>query len=83
MTKISRNHKNALSMAHDTSLVLNLLASKVQKGEELSKEDLSALPTIANYSSHMLKTLLDALPEGDAEEAEEPKSTQSKRGQKK
>lgn len=57
---MNRDVKNAISMAHDTSLVLNLMAQKIQSGDEITEDDLSAVPTIAAYSSQVMKSLLSA-----------------------
>ena len=60
---LSTEKKNAISMAHDTSLVLNLLSQKIQSGQTPSEADLKTLPTIATYASQLMKHLLDAYSE--------------------
>lgn len=61
--KLDTQTREAITMAHDTSLLLSLLAQKIQFGEEITKEDLTSIPALSQYASRTLKALLDALSE--------------------
>lgn len=61
--KLNTQTREAITMAHDTSLVLSLLAQKIQSGADIDKEDLQSIPALSQYASRVMKALLDAVSE--------------------
>ena len=62
---LTSTQKNTIMMAHDSHTMLTILTHKVQAGQELSEDDLKALPTLMSYAGAVLKQLLDGMTEPD------------------
>lgn len=61
--KLDTQTREAITMAHDTSLVLSLLGQKIQSGQDINKEDLQSIPALSQYASRVMKALLEAVSE--------------------
>lgn len=75
--KLNTQTREAITMAHDTSLVLSLLAQKIQSGADIDKEDLQSIPALSQYASRVMKALLEAV----SEEPETRGQKENKRSQ--
>lgn len=66
---IDNKTANLLTMAHEVSRTLTILAVKVQSGAELDKGELQTLPGLATYADRVFSEIVPLLQEGEPKEA--------------
>lgn len=64
---LNTQQKNAIIMAHDLNTILTLMAYKHQETNEVPESDLKLLPTLSQYSTQIVKALIDANTEPEGE----------------
>lgn len=79
---LTSTQKNTIMMAHDSHTMLTILTHKVQAGQELSEDDLKALPTLMSYAGAVLKQLLDGMTEPDGKTSPDKEPEPKKQDEK-